>query len=88
MSAKHPTNKQPFFNGATVLFIILSVILLSVGIWFTLTQQRATGLSQRNRYGQGGGQIMVLTGPFIIILGLMFAVFPLADLFRYLRQKR
>lgn len=76
------------FDSASLLFTGLAVILISIGIYMTMQDKAAFGISQPNRYGQGGSNVLNIPGLFVLALGLFFGAFPLTDLIRYLKSRQ
>ena len=79
--------KKVGFDSASLLFSGLSVLLVTIGLYLNLQNNSAVGITQPNRYGQGGGSVVNMSGMFVIALGIFFAAFPIIDLIRYLRNR-
>jgi hypothetical protein len=86
-NAMHGKQKKTGFDSASLLFTGLAVILISIGIYMNMQDKAAVGVSQPNRYGQGGGTVLNIPGLFVVALGILFAAFPLTDIIRYFRNR-
>ena len=72
----------------TGLYIMLfcGLLLTMIGLYLTLTNTFAFGPS--DGYGQEAGGIAIVSGPYSIIVGLGFSVFPSYHLIKqYLKTK-
>jgi hypothetical protein len=66
------------------LYVILScgVVVVIIGLWLTISNTLASGTTLPSKYGQGGGQQIILNGPFTIIIGILICIFPSFQLIR------
>ena len=66
------------------LYVILfcGIIVSIIGLWLTISDTIATGTTLPSRYGQGGGQHIILSGPSITIIGILLCMFPSIQLIR------
>ena len=77
-------NKSPF-DAATLLFSLVSLSLIAIGLYLTLENKTANGISI-NKYGKGADMTETLSGPFVIGLGACFALFPIRDIINYFKR--
>jgi hypothetical protein len=80
-------SSKAIFDSASMFFLIVALVLISIGIYLHFRHKNAVGISQPSRYGQGGGKVLSLPGLFVMGLGLFFLTFPIIDLIRYFRSK-
>ena len=60
-----------------------------IELYLTIKNNVAIGLYQGDKYGQGRGQMIVVSGPYLIFFGLIFMIFPIYVLTKkYLKNKR
>lgn len=66
------------------LYIILlcGIIVSIIGLWLTISNTLAIGTTLPSRYGQGGGQHIILSGLSVTIIGILICVFPSIQLIR------
>src|SRR5690348_5146432 len=79
-----PTETEELQIRKFPLYIILfcGIIVSIIGLWLTISNTLATGTTLPSRYGQGGGQHIILSGPSITIIGILLCVFPSIQLIR------
>jgi hypothetical protein len=65
------------------MLLLLSLILLSIGFWLTLTGDSAVGVAKSRR----NAQKVALKGPVIIGLGVLLGLLPLYE-FIYLHKRK
>lgn len=72
------------------LYIILTcgIVVTVVGLWLTTSNTLASGTTLPSRYGQGGGQHVVLNGPFTILIGILICIFPAFQLIKKTPMKK
>lgn len=76
--------KMPTF---IILFSGLSIFF--IGLYLTLKNSVAIGLYQHGRSGQGRGQMIVVSGSYLIFFGIIFMIFPMYILIKqYFKNKR
>ena len=68
----------------TPMYILLgcSILLVLIGGYLTITNDVAVGISDHDAFAQGGGGIAVLSGPFTLLVGFVFSIFPLFHLIK------
>jgi hypothetical protein len=79
--------EESHLDTATLFFATIALILIIIGIFLNVNSTSAIGISQPNKYGQGGGRVEELTGTAVIMLGLLIAVLPLKDCFCYFKDR-
>jgi len=73
-----PTDKEELQIRKFPLYIILfsGIIVTIIGLWLTVSDTLASGTTLPSKFGQGGGQHIILNGTSVIIIGILICVFP------------
>jgi hypothetical protein len=74
-------------GAPTYALLLVSLILFSIGLWLTTTHQTTSGVLQAGKYGPRKPTNITLNGTAVIFFGVLFSLFPLWQLFRYLAWK-
>lgn len=71
------------------LYVILvcGFIIIIAGLYLFLKNNYAHGISLPGPYGGEGGRKIILDGKSIIVIGIIFCIFPLYELINQSRRK-
>ena len=66
------------------LYVILlcGLIVAGFGLYLTISHQLLQGKTLPGRYGQAGGKPVTLFGPWLLIIGIAFCIFPTIELIK------
>ncbi|MEP6950748.1 MAG: cation transporter [Ginsengibacter sp.] len=72
------------------LYIILccGLLIFFIGVYLTLTSNVGIAHSLPGRYGEGGGQTLIVNGLFTLLFGLIICIFPAFQLIKQSFKKR
>ena len=75
------------FDAASLFMGCFALFFIAAGIYIEYHNVPISGVSQPNRYGQGGRIPHEFPGWAIISVGIFFAIVPLIDVYKFLKAK-
>jgi uncharacterized membrane protein HdeD (DUF308 family) len=86
---KEPDEQIDGFRSFQVYVILTCAILLtSIGLFLIVKGHLASGTSMSGRSGQGRGQRLIVSGPGLIAIGVLVAIYPLIEILQRARRRQ
>ena len=89
ISGKKSQNSESEFRKMPLYVILIcGLFIILIGIYLTISGNLTTGISQPGKYGEGGGNRLTVNGPYLLIFGFLFTIFPVYQLLRMFFKRR
>lgn len=82
------TDYEEFRTFPLYVILICGLIVLFAGLYFAISKTILHGTTFAGKYGQGGGNSVVLNGWGVAIIGALICVFPVLQLIKSSIRKK
>ena len=79
---KGKINQEQYRPIPLYMILLCGVIIVFIGIWLSVFNISANGISTGNKYGENAGKHIIITGPEAIFIGLGICAFPAIQLMK------
>jgi hypothetical protein len=88
MKNKSDNNYTEYRTMPLVVILLCGLILLSIGVYFIISNTSAHGITQPDKYGRGGGTVFSVSGPALVIIGIGIMIFPVLQFIKKAIRKK
>ena len=68
--------------------LVCGLIIIIAGLYLFIKNSYAQGISLPGRYGGNSGRRIILDGKSVIVIGLLFCIFPLYQIIKQSRKRQ